>query len=412
MRRERKMKKKLFVIGAVVAMFITSAFPIYVSAEEAITPNAVVSSEETEEAGQSESQESAIPEQEKKDESLFSDDSTPQKDGKEIISDSITEEESTSAPQLETENEKDGFVEENGHIFYYENGQMVVDRNIVVNGIIYSFDQVGYLKQGFQENIQDQNGNTGSYYYTDRAPYVFQGELKVNGKWRYFGSDGKMIQDQIYSLGSKTVYYGEDGGMVYGEKKIENEWYYFDTYTGAMQTGFVQLAGKTVYYYVVGKMAHGAFEIANIPYYSDEYTGAVLLGLQKMGDDKYYYTSKGAVKGEIKIGNSWYYFDEVTAKMRTGFVDHSGSKYYYNEDGTMVHGEKKIDVNGEQFWFYFDSYTGIMHIGFTQLPNKVVYYDENGRMQYGDQLIGGNNYYFDMITGAMKMELNIMENEK
>ena len=115
-----------------------------------------------------------------------------------------------------------------------------------------------------------------------------------------------------------------------------------------MYTGFVQLSGKTVYYYENGAMAHGSFEIEGVPYYSDDYTGAVLLGLQKVDDKTYYYTTKGALKGEIKIGNGWYYFDETTAEMRTGFVEHSGYKYYYSSGGTMVRGEKKIEVDGEQ----------------------------------------------------------------
>lgn len=401
------MKKKLFILFTVIAVSIIGVSPVQAFAEEFIPSNATIVEEGDTE--QSDGQRVETDDMEEEGEAS-QDYSSVQQNGMQGDLGLETQEVSVTTLQQQQNAEREGFVEENGYIFYYENNQMVIGRNIVVNDILYSFDQNGHLRQGLQENVQDQAGNVGSYYYTDQAPYVFQGELKVNGKWRCFGSNGKMIQNQIYDLGSKTVYYGEDGGMVYGEKKIGDDWYYFDTYSGAMYTGFVQLSGKTVYYYENGAMAHGSFEIEGVPYYSDDYTGAVLLGLQKVDDKTYYYTTKGALKGEIKIGNGWYYFDETTAEMRTGFVEHSGYKYYYSSDGTMVHGEKKIEVDGEQHWFYFDSYTGIMHTGFTQLPNKKVYYNEKGYMQYGELSIDGKNYYFDEITGAMHTGLRSNEN--
>ena len=43
------------------------------------------------------------------------------------------------------------------------------------------------------------------------------------------------MQIGFVNLGSKTVYYGTDGKMLYGEQKINGSWYYFKPGTGAMQ---------------------------------------------------------------------------------------------------------------------------------------------------------------------------------
>lgn len=53
---------------------------------------------------------------------------------------------------------------------------------------------------------------------------------------------------------NKTVYYNDQGHMLYGQQRIANKWYNFDTFDGAMKTGFQYIAGqnKWVYYAVDG----------------------------------------------------------------------------------------------------------------------------------------------------------------
>ena len=43
------------------------------------------------------------------------------------------------------------------------------------------------------------------------------------------------MKTSFQKVGSKQVYYGNDGIMRYGEQKIAGKWYVFDTVTGAMK---------------------------------------------------------------------------------------------------------------------------------------------------------------------------------
>ena len=83
--------------------------------------------------------------------------------------------------------------------------------------------------------------------------------------------------------------------------------------------------------------------------------------------------------------------------MKTGWHNFSNKKVYYKEDGTMAHGEEKI--NGK--WYYFNRSTGAMTKGWVDLPGKKVYYGSDGAMVYGTQVIGGKTYYFNTTTGAL-----------
>ena len=82
-----------------------------------------------------------------------------------------------------------------------------------------------------------ENKKIGNYYYYFDTVFgsMYSGWKTVNGKTRYYQSNGQ----------GKTGEYCENG-----------KWYYFDK-NGIMQKGFVQLPEKTVYYNENGVMQYG-----------------------------------------------------------------------------------------------------------------------------------------------------------
>ena len=63
--------------------------------------------------------------------------------------------------------------------------------------------------------------------------------------------------------------------------------------------------------------------------------------------------------------------------------------YYNPTDGAMVYGQQKINNQ----WYYFDKITGAMKLGYYWIAEqqKEVYYDPNkGNMVYGQQKINGH----------------------
>ena len=84
------------------------------------------------------------------------------------------------------------------------------------------------------------------------------------------------MQTGFIDLGSKKVYYNEDGTMHYGEKNIDGSWYYFKPGTGAMATGWTEHHGHRYYYDdTEGKMYHGIERIERVRYDFDESTGVL-----------------------------------------------------------------------------------------------------------------------------------------
>ena len=178
------------------------------------------------------------------------------------------------------------------------------------------------------EFVSAANGWRNGHWYVQGFP-VKEAEVFIEGKWRWFNSDGRMVVNQdvwVPSNGGKWVHYGADGGMVYGEQYYNSAWYFLDYSTGKMAHGVTWVnsnGGKWVYYDInTGRMQYGE-QYLN---YDDEHTG-------------------------------WYHFDTITGAMSHGFVYLSGSDkwvYYDRITGIMQYGEQYIDGG----WYYFDSITG------------------------------------------------------
>ena len=266
-------------------------------------------------------------------------------------------------PVITFATDKIGFIylEETGETVYYnEQGQIQYGQRYI-GGYWYYFDPTtGAMHKGFTE-ISSQNKTV---YYDE------QGHMLYGLQW---------IEGQIYYFDTNT------GAMQKGQRYVNGHWYYFDETTGAGKIGFTEISSqnKTVYYNEQGQMLYGPQKINGNIYGFDLNSGAML-------------------KGQKRIYNNFYYFDETTGIAKIGFVDipSQNKRVYYNQDGTMQYGQKYIDG----YWYLFDSSSGAMLTGFQIIydQHKTVYYDENGHMLYGYHTIDGVDYYFNEQTGAMK----------
>ena len=125
--------------------------------------------------------------------------------------------------------------------------------------------------------------NNATHYFDTFNGAMAIGEKNINGHWYLFDRQGQMQRgfQELDQYGqNKTVYYNDQGHMLYGQQRIANKWYNFDTFDGAMKTGFQYIAGqnKWVYYAVDGnnrgQMQYGFQNIAGKTYYFDTFNGA------------------------------------------------------------------------------------------------------------------------------------------
>lgn len=298
------------------------------------------------------------------------------------------------------------------------------------------------------------------------------GEKNLNGHWYLFDRQGQMqrgFQDLNQYGQNKTVYYNDQGHMLYGQQRIANKWYNFDTFDGAMKTGFQYIAdqNKWVYYAVDGnnrgQMQYGFQNIAGKTYYFDTFNGSqsknkqqningnwylfdeagiIQTGFQNLaryGQNKIvYYAPNGQMQyGYQTIADKRYYFDTFDGAMKRNtlvfdkdnkvlvyFTDDGsaaqgmnisieGKLYGFTEAGALINSPGKAKIAGK--WYLFDKVNGAMQTGFKNLKeygqNKTVYYNEQGHMQYGQQLIVGHWYLFDTFDGAMKTGLQWIQDQ-
>lgn len=246
--------------------------------------------------------------------------------------------------------EKNGWVEENGKKYWYENG----------------------VKQGTTgrgKEIYDPDSD--AWYWLDA---VQGGAMTVN-KDVYQESAAGQWADKPDGTG-KWVRYDENGHMVKGWQTTDKGTYYFDLITGAM--------------------AKGAGDIDGVPCAFDEYTGIALDGqwLTIKGADFWY--EKGVRQGldgrgkEIydPASDAWYWLDAVDQGKK------ATSKDVYQESEA---GQWADRPDGTGKWVRYDA-QGHMIKGWS--ADKRYYFDPiYGTMAKGDAVIDGRTYHFDKNTG-------------
>ena len=246
--------------------------------------------------------------------------------------------------------EKNGWVEENGKKYWYENG----------------------VKQGTEgrgKEIYDPDSD--AWYWLDA---VQGGAMTVN-KDVYQESAAGQWADRPDGTG-KWVRYDENGHMIKGWQTTEKGTYYFDP--------------------TFGTMAKGVTEIDGVPCAFDQNTG---IGLDKQwvtinGADYWY--EKGVRQGlegrgkEIydPASDAWYWLDSVDQGKK------ATSKDVYQESEA---GQWADRPDGTGKWVRYDA-QGHMIKGWS--ADKRYYFDPiYGTMAKGDAVIDGRTYHFDKNTG-------------
>ena len=249
--------------------------------------------------------------------------------------------------------EKNGWVEENGKKYWYENG----------------------VKQGTEgrgKEIYDPDSD--AWYWLDAV----QGGAMTVSKDVYQESAAGQWADKPDGTG-KWVRYDENGHMVKGWQTTDKGTYYFDLITGAM--------------------AKGAGDIDGVPCAFDEYTGIALDGqwLTIKGADFWY--EKGVRQGldgrgkEIydPASDAWYWLDAVDQGKK------ATSKDVYQESKA---GQWADRADGTGKWVRYDA-QGHMIKGWS--ADKRYYFDPiYGTMAKGDAVIDGRTYHFDKNTGVLQ----------
>ena len=209
----------------------------------------------------------------------------------------------------------------------------------------------------------DANGNR--YYIDPNTGYRKTGWLKLNGLWYYFWSDGTMATGWCYANDGYWYYFNKETGVVHRGwiTTTSGDRYYMRPEDAREQTGWRKIDGKWYYFWSDGKMATG-WVLANDGYwyYFDKDTGVVHRGwITTKSGYTYYMRPEDATeqKGWRQIDGYWYYFGN-DGRMRTGWQYVNGYKYYFakKDDGTGYPvGSNVYNVTVDGYWVNQYGYT-------------------------------------------------------
>lgn len=343
-------------------------------------------------------------------------------------------------------------VEGDTYFFSKSNGVMVTDKEMEIDGFIYTFGPDGKAVSIVEKPSKPSTGfwkEDGHTYYFVDDEMVTEDWVEVEEGTFYFDANGYMLANtttvidncvckfnadgtleskdslDTYSgflkLGSKTYFY-TDGVMAKGWTQIEEDWYYFLPDTGLMVVNSKTIDGVFYKFGSDGKLLGGVYKTNKngTRYY---FAGKYVTGLFDIDGATYYFDKSGYLKANatVEIDNMIYTTDEngmvvsvveKPTKPSTGFWTEDGHTYYYVDDVMVVNGW----VTVEEGTFYFDG-NGYMVTKTCIIDNCVCTFNEDGSLASKDSLdsydgfltIGGKTYFYEMGVMAKGWK-NISEN--
>ncbi len=136
------------------------------------------------------------------------------------------------------------FREKDGNRYYYdENGCLALNREMDIAGKHYRFMGSGAAYTGI---LESQNG---TYYYQGDGSRAEDAGLKVDGYWRYFQKDGKMLVSGWREKSGGHYYYDGSGCLQLNkELTLSGKRFYVDG-SGRRYENQYRQVGSDLYYY-------------------------------------------------------------------------------------------------------------------------------------------------------------------
>ena len=318
----------------------------------------------------------------------------------------------------------------NNTYYFYESGEMVSGKWLIVNKKTYYLASDGKAANGWKElpinNTELNKKNNKKDYISDKfyfKDYVLvKGLQTINNKKYYFNSNSGRMETNMIRINDNDYFFDDNTGeMLYGWIENRNYTYYANS-TGKLLTGLQKINNTYYYFYNDEKLANfGAMvqsdwvTINNKQYYfrasgsmntgwyysiycseDPDTLGQQLYGLQFI-DGHYYYFDKEN-KGQYviywkKVNNNWYYFQP--------------KDYPHALDGWQVLPENNNTTTTATFYFK----NCIRVSGFNKIDSYTYYFDSNGRLKSNCFINVNDNIYYADPDGHIQINCSIIKDD-
>lgn len=318
---------------------------------------------------------------------------------------------------------KDGFVEEDGSVYYYEAGKKVTNtiRDFEdESGFEYScyFDWSGRMMIDSEEWVEytDENGKShDGIIRADENGYLIIDDWYQNqdGSWNYYKKDFLRAENEVVEKYGKQYYLDSDGILVTDSQlTIGGQLYQADA-SGAItliqasaKEHWVKTNGKW-YLFVDNKLVKDKFYLYKGDYYYFDNNGEMQTGSFDTEDGKAYIADSNGIViytptegwNKTKDGKTWCYYkkdsDGNLYLLRGEFLSYSGSKYYLDWTGVMATGVFEAREDDDDYYYFANNSGEIQQKSDWIHHEGEWYYSKDGKL-YADgvKTIGGKKYYF------------------
>ncbi|MBR3538843.1 MAG: N-acetylmuramoyl-L-alanine amidase family protein [Eubacterium sp.] len=299
-----------------------------------------------------------------------------------------------------------GWKEVEGKWYYFEDGAPITETVREIDGAYYGFDKNGVMYDHELFSIETNSGI--KHYWANkggelcRNTWIFDGYcqddcslatdqlLMIDGKMYGFGSDGRMYDDEEFSLKDETgihYYRAKDSGELY-----KDEWYipyrsikYYYLSDCSAALGIHSIDGEELLFDENGQLAiERCLEVEGIWYITDINGKPYAVGKDEswimIGEANYYAENGVPMINQVKkIGDDFYGFD-YKGMMYTDrwftITDENGrkKKYRAKEDGKLY--VESWFGEGEYARYYLED--GVMATGVVEVDGETLLFDTFG----------------------------------
>ncbi len=285
----------------------------------------------------------------------------------------------------------------NGGNLYYAGPDGALTGGIhEVNGVRRNFDASGSVKKvegwvWYQGAWYYTNANgvvqtgkvitdkTATQYYLDANGNPAENLLKIDGVYRYFGSNGKIRTTSGWFSYQGDWYFSKEGGAIATDMIVgSSTGLYYVGKDGKTAGGIHTLtndSGSTDYYFLKnGEVCKKNMWVKEDGewYYANS-DGTIRKNQVVWSDGTVYYLgSDGKLTGGVHAVGSTLRFFNPNGRLttNTGWIKYQGSWYYIKGSG-ILYKNGKAEIDGQ--WYYFDA-NAVMQTGFIQKTGMIYYY--------------------------------------
>ena len=233
-----------------------------------------------------------------------------------------------------------------GKQYYFQYERLVKSRNFVSDGKVYIADANGVV------TLTDTTGQTkwvqlnGAWYYLKDGVALTNTLEEIDGSYYYFNDEGLMLSCQTFEYDNHK-YYADSNGVVAMKK---NTWVQTDN-------------GQTIYYKEDGGLVYDTTFTIDNKLYKFSYDG---------------YLERGTVSVYDRDGTKYYLTDESGVINQTAGWKEYRFHWYYAKEGGVLYTDELTSIDGKSYYF---NYFGQMVVNTAQyVGNGLCYFDTNGEL--------------------------------